>query len=154
MPLSLSPSFTLFHHQNRRCCCCCCCFISKSPGGYAIYHRNARVLEMQNFTPAYMKRWTYVRTRTDDFLRTKISRMIDNQVFLPMVLRYYRQIGGVAMGSRLGPNYVCLFMGHIEEQGEHPICTSGISTTLPEPSLVVDKRSKILLPLWMVFIPV
>ena len=71
---------------------------------------------MQNFTPAYMKRWTYVRTRTDDFLRTKISRMIDNQVFLPMVLRYYRQIGGVALGSRLGPNYVCLFMGHIEEQ--------------------------------------
>ena len=26
-------------------------FISKSPGGYAIYLRNARVLEMQNFTP-------------------------------------------------------------------------------------------------------
>ena len=33
-----------------------------------------------------------------------------------MVLRYYSQIGGVAMGSRLGPNYMCLFMGHIEEQ--------------------------------------
>ena len=27
-------------------------FISKSPGGYAIYCRNARVLEKQNFTPA------------------------------------------------------------------------------------------------------
>ena len=30
--------------------------------------------------------------------------------------KYYRQTGGVAMGSRLGPNYACLFMGHIEEQ--------------------------------------
>ena len=29
---------------------------------------------------------------------------------------FYRQIGGVAMGTRLGPNYACLFMGHIEEQ--------------------------------------
>ena len=28
----------------------------------------------------------------------------------------YRQTGGVAMGSRLGPNYACLFMGHSEEQ--------------------------------------
>ena len=28
----------------------------------------------------------------------------------------YRQTGGVAMGSRLGPNYACLFMGHMEEQ--------------------------------------
>ena len=37
-------------------------FISKNPSGYAIYCRNARVLEMQNFTPPYMKGWTYVRT--------------------------------------------------------------------------------------------
>ena len=37
-------------------------FISKRPGSYAIYRRNARVLEMQNFIPAYMKGWTYVRT--------------------------------------------------------------------------------------------
>ena len=29
-------------------------FISKSPGCYAIYPRNNRVLEMQNFTPAYV----------------------------------------------------------------------------------------------------
>ena len=29
---------------------------------------------------------------------------------------FYRQTGGVAMGSRLGPNYACLFMGHVEEQ--------------------------------------
>ena len=37
-------------------------FISKSPGGYAIYRQNARVLEKQNLTPAYMKGWMYVRT--------------------------------------------------------------------------------------------
>ena len=44
-------------------------FISRSP---AIYLRNGRVLEMQNFTPAYMKGYTYILTRTDDFLRTKL----------------------------------------------------------------------------------
>ena len=37
-------------------------FISKRSGSYTIYRRNARVLEMQNFIPAYMKGWTYVRT--------------------------------------------------------------------------------------------
>ena len=30
-------------------------FISKIPGGYAIYRQNARVLEMKNFTVAYMR---------------------------------------------------------------------------------------------------
>ena len=30
--------------------------------------------------------------------------------------QHYRQIGGVAMGSRMGPNYVCLFVKYIEER--------------------------------------
>ena len=47
-------------------------FISRSP---AIYLRNGRVLEMQNSTLAYVKGYTYVLTRTDDFLRTKIYWM-------------------------------------------------------------------------------
>ena len=29
---------------------------------------------------------------------------------------FYKQTGGVAMGSRLGPNYVCLFVGYVEER--------------------------------------
>lgn len=29
---------------------------------------------------------------------------------------HYKQIGGVAMGSKLGPNYACLFVGHVEER--------------------------------------
>jgi len=29
---------------------------------------------------------------------------------------YYRQLGGVAMGSKMGPNYACLFVGHVEQQ--------------------------------------
>ena len=29
---------------------------------------------------------------------------------------FYKQIGGVAMGSKMGPNYACLFVGYIEEQ--------------------------------------
>ena len=43
--------------------------ISKSPAGFTIYCRNTRVLEMQNFTPAYMNGLD-ARTdvlRTDDF---------------------------------------------------------------------------------------
>ena len=40
------------------------------PGGYPINPRNARVLKMQNFTPAYM---SGVDVRADDFLRIKIS---------------------------------------------------------------------------------
>ena len=30
--------------------------------------------------------------------------------------KYYNQIREIAMGSQLGSNYACLFMGHIEEQ--------------------------------------
>ena len=52
--------------------------LSKSPGGYAIYRRNARLLEMENFTPAYMKGGsTY-------------ERFSHNQIFIPMVLRWAR----------------------------------------------------------------
>ncbi len=29
---------------------------------------------------------------------------------------FYQQTGGMAMGSRLGPNYACLFVGHVKEQ--------------------------------------
>ena len=42
-------------------------FISKSPGGYTIYRRDARVLEMQNFPSAYM-RGGRIYGLTDDFL--------------------------------------------------------------------------------------
>ena len=69
--ISGSSSFSVIHanvdikiksKERIRLRCCCCFFISKSAGGYAIYRQNARVLEMQNLTPAYMKGWTYVRT--------------------------------------------------------------------------------------------
>ena len=59
-------------------------FISKSPGSCAIYCRNARVLEMQNFTPG-LHEGVDVRTdvlRTDDFLRSKISWMYSLPNFL------------------------------------------------------------------------
>ena len=62
-------------------------FISKSPGGYAIYRRNARVLEMQNFISPYITWWTYVRTYGTILSEPKFRGCIDNQVFLPMVLR-------------------------------------------------------------------
>ena len=53
---------------------CCYLFFSKSPSGYAIYRRNAQVLEMQNLYPAYMKGWTYVLT--------PYGRFCQNQNFL------------------------------------------------------------------------
>ena len=29
---------------------------------------------------------------------------------------FYRQLGGVAMGSKMGPKYTCLFVGYVEQQ--------------------------------------
>ena len=67
-------------------------FISKSPGSCAIYCRNARVLEMQNFTSAYMKGWTYIRTI---FSEAKFLGCIVYQIFLPMVLRCARELRAI-----------------------------------------------------------
>ena len=30
--------------------------------------------------------------------------------------KFYHQVGGVAMGSKMGPNYACLFVGYVGEQ--------------------------------------
>ena len=50
--------------------------------------RNVRVLEMQNFIPAYMKGWKYVGTYPSRriFSEPKFLGCIDYQIFLPMVL--------------------------------------------------------------------
>ena len=55
-----------------------------------MYRRNARVLEMRNSTPAYMKGRTYVWTnvrfsQNQNFLDGKMTKLS-----LPMVLRYAR----------------------------------------------------------------
>ena len=63
--------------EERRTRFCCCGFFFSLPlslkvqvaMGFTV--ETLGVLEMQNFTPAYMKGWTYVRT--DDFVTTKIS---------------------------------------------------------------------------------
>ena len=50
-------------------------FISKSPGSFAIYRRNAQVLEMQNFIPAYMKGWTYGRfSQNQNFFDAQVTK--------------------------------------------------------------------------------
>ena len=64
-------------------------FISKTPSGYANYRRNAWAPEMENFTPAYMKWWTYVRT----FSEPNFLGCIDNQIFLHIFPRYYFVFG-------------------------------------------------------------
>ena len=66
LSLALSLFSTLMYtyklSRNKESASLLLLFISKSPGGCAIYRRNTLVLEMQNFTPAYMKEWTYIRT--------------------------------------------------------------------------------------------
>ena len=58
----------------------------------AMHRRNARVFEMQNFNPAYMKG---VDVRTCSVRKIlpepKFLGCIDHQIFLPMVLRYPRE---------------------------------------------------------------
>ena len=66
-------------------------FSSKSPDSYAIYRRNARVFETQNFTPAYIP--TDVRTI---FSEPKFQGCIGNQIFLPMVLPCERFVSATA----------------------------------------------------------
>ena len=56
-------SLALDRRKTRLCCFC----------GYAIYRRNVRVLEMQNFTLVYMNGWTFGRTN---------GRFSQNQNFL------------------------------------------------------------------------
>ena len=46
--------FNKKNNNNNKTRLCFCYFSSKSPGGHAIYRQNARVLEMWNFTPAYI----------------------------------------------------------------------------------------------------
>ena len=46
--------------------------------------QNVQVLEIWNFTPAYMKWWTYVRKILSE---TKFLGCIDIKIFLPMLLR-------------------------------------------------------------------
>ena len=91
--LSLAlPQFLCYPHECRhynlvetknRLCCCCFSSLSKSPGGHAIYCRNARVLEMQKFTPTYINQGLDVRTI---FSESKLLGCMENQIFLPMVL--------------------------------------------------------------------
>ena len=60
---------------------------------------------------------------------------------------YYKQTGGVAMGSRLGLNYACLFVGHVEERmlssytGINQTCTSGTWIMWPALLHVVKRTS-------------
>ena len=51
---------------------------------------------------------TFTLTRLAELVLTLNSFYFNNE--------YYRQLGGVAMGSRMGPNYACLFVGYVEQQ--------------------------------------
>ena len=58
-------------------------FVSESSCSHAIYRQNARLLEVRNFTQAYMKGCTYGRTYVRMILsETKFLGCIDNQIFL------------------------------------------------------------------------
>ena len=47
---------------------------------------------------------------------TRLAELVLTLNALSFNDQYYRQIGGVAMGTKMGPNYACLFVGFIEER--------------------------------------
>ena len=61
---------------------------------------------------------------------------------------YYQQVGGVAMGTKMGPNYACLFVGYVENkmfeeyQGRKPELYKVTSMTSLAPPLILDKISR------------
>ena len=58
-------------------------FVSQSSGSRAVYRQNARLFEVRNFTPAYMKGCTNGRTYVRMILsETKFLGCVDNQIFL------------------------------------------------------------------------
>ena len=59
--------------------------------GFDVVFLSASYGQMRNFTPDYVKGWTYVRTYARTILsEPKFLGCIDNQIFLPMVLRWAR----------------------------------------------------------------
>ena len=62
---------------------------------------------------------TSTLTRLAELVLTLNSFFFNNE--------YYRQLGGVAMGSRMGPNYACLFVGYVVHHKKET------STTLGQP---------------------
>ena len=95
--LSLALAFSVIHvnvdiekKTKERIGFCCCCFISKRPGSYAPHpglHEGVGVR-------------TDAVTRTNDFLRTKISWIHRLPNFLPMVLRCKNLWGNNAWAKR------------------------------------------------------
>ena len=51
---------------------------------------------------------------------TRLAELVLTLSAFPFNGQHYRLIGSVAMGSKMAPNYACLFVGFIEEQ----ICSS------------------------------
>ena len=47
---------------------------------------------------------------------TRLAELVLNLNAYSFKDEFYHQVGGVAMGSKMGPNYACLFVGYVEEQ--------------------------------------
>ena len=66
---------------------------------------------------------------------------------------FYRQLGGVAMGNKMGPNYACLFVGYVKqqirEQASYHSFTRGTSTPLLGQHHARGMSSKTLLTLFL-----
>ena len=77
LALSLFSLQTLKFSRRKKDSALVWVFLSKSPGGNAIYLQKAGVLEMQNFSPAFMKGWAYVRNYRD-FVQNQNS--LDSQI--------------------------------------------------------------------------
>ena len=47
---------------------------------------------------------------------TRLAKLVLTLNALSFNDDHYRQVSGVTMGSKMGPNYACLFVGFVEEQ--------------------------------------
>ena len=54
----------------------------------------------------------YPRTET----LTRLAELVLTLNAFSFNNEFYHQVGGMAIGSKMGPNYACLFVGYVEEQ--------------------------------------
>ena len=79
--------------------------IADGEGAFEVSYIGERSDELAGLTPRAL---TCMRSRLAELVLTLNSFPFNNE--------YYRQLGGVAMGSRMGPHYAYLFVGYVEQQ--------------------------------------
>ena len=53
---------------------------------------------------------------TPTYTLVRLAELVLNLTSFEFDSSYYQQTGGVAMGTKMGPNYACLFVGYVERK--------------------------------------